>query len=122
VVETVTKSLYVSGGSTSAASAPVAKGTFGVGTQVAVHGYPQHGVTSGITQGSYSPIPTARTYRWRRCSGTTNDTCVNISGATSKTYRPVTADVGKRLRVVETVSAPGYNNRSVTSVASTKVT
>jgi hypothetical protein len=122
VVETVEDSLHVSGGSTSAASAAVVKGRFGVGNHVAVFGYPQHGVTSGITQGSYSPIPTARTYQWLLCTGTTNASCVPISGATAKTYKPVKADIGERLRVVETVSAPGYTNRSVTSYASTVVT
>jgi fibronectin-binding autotransporter adhesin len=123
VVETVTKSLYVNGGSTSAASAPVALGIFVVQTKVAVFGYPKHGVISTITQGSYTPIsPTSRTYQWKLCSGTSLSSCVNIAGATSKSYKPVHADVGKRLRVVETVSAPGYKNLSVTSYASTKVT
>ncbi len=121
VVETATATLY-SGGSTSAASALVVKGTFVVNTKVQIFGYPKHGVTSSITQGSYTPTPTSRTYQWMRCTGTTIASCTNISGATAKTYKPVAADVGKRLRVVETVSAAGYNNLSVTSDASTKVT
>jgi hypothetical protein len=122
VVETVTKSLYVNGGSTSAASALVAKGTFVMNTRVAVFGYPKHGVTSQITQGSYTPTPTSRTYQWMRCTSTALSSCVNISGATAKTYKPVSADIGKRLRVIETVYATGYNNLSVTSLSSTAVT
>ncbi|HUZ15830.1 MAG TPA: invasin domain 3-containing protein [Gaiellaceae bacterium] len=122
VVETVTKSHYASGGSTSAASALVAKGTFVRNTAVAVVGFPKHGVVSKITPGSYTPTPVARTYKWLRCTSTTLASCTAISGATAKTYKPGTADIGKRLRVVETVSAPGYNNLSVTSAASTKVT
>jgi hypothetical protein len=122
VVETVKKSLYVNGASTSAASPLVVKGTFVMATQVAVFGYPKHGVTSGITQGSYTPNPTSRTYKWMRCTSTIQSSCVIISGATAKTYKPVTADVGKRLRVVETVLAAGYNNLTVTSLASTAVT
>ncbi len=122
VVETVTKSLYVSGGSTSAASALVVKGTFVMNTQVAVFGYPKHGVTSSVTQGSYTPTPTARSYQWLRCTSTTLASCVTISGATANTYKPGSSDIGKRLRVVETVSAPGYNNLSVTSLASAAVT
>jgi autotransporter-associated beta strand protein len=122
VVETVKKSLYANGSSTSAASPLVIKGTFVMATQVAVFGYPKHGVTSGITQGSYTPNPTSRTYKWMRCTSVSLSSCVIISGATAKTYKPVSADIGKRLRVVETVSAPGYNNLSVTSLASTAVT
>ncbi len=122
VVETVTKSLYVNGGSTSAASAPVIKGTIVMNTQVAVFGYPKKGVLSKITPGSYTPTPTSRTYHWLRCTSTALSSCVSISGATGKTYRPVAADVGKRLRVVETVSKAGYNNLTVTSLASAKVT
>jgi hypothetical protein len=122
VVETVTKSGYANGSSTSAASPLVAPGTFVKNTTVAIFGYPKHGVTSSITQGSYTPTPTARTYQWQRCTGTALASCTNISGATAKTYKPVTGDVGKRLRVIETVSAPGYTNLSVTSAASTAVT
>jgi hypothetical protein len=122
VVETVSKSGYVNGASTSAATVLVANGTFVVNTQVAIFGFPQQGVTSSITQGSYTPTPTTRTYQWMRCTSTTLASCTNISGATASTYKPVAADVGNRLRVIETVSALGYNNLSVTSAASTAVT
>jgi hypothetical protein len=122
VVETVTKSLYVAGGSTSAASALVAKGTFSVIADVAVFGYPKEGTVSTITQGSYTPTPTSRTYQWMRCTSTTLASCTNISGATTKTYTPGGADFGKRLRVIETVSAAGYNDFSDTSAASPVVT
>jgi hypothetical protein len=122
VVETVKKANYVTGSSTSAASPLVVKGTFDMAERVAVFGYPKHGVSSGVTQGSYTPNPTSRAYQWMRCTDTTLASCVDISGATAKTYTPVSADIGKRLRVEETVMAPGYNNLSVTSLASTAVT
>jgi hypothetical protein len=122
VVETVTKTLYVNGSSTSAASPLVAKGTFAVDTMVAIFGYPKHGVTSSITRGSYTPTPARRTHQWLLCTGTTVSSCLAIPGATAKTYKPGSADIGKRLRVVETVSFPGYNTLSVTSASSTKVT
>jgi len=122
VVETVEASLYVDGESTSAASAVVVKGTFVMNTQVAVFGYPKHGVVSKITQGSYTPTPTSRTYQWQRCTSTSPSSCLTISGATAKTYTPVSADIGERLRVVETVKKSGYHNLSVTSLASTAVT
>ncbi len=117
VVETVTKPSWANGGSTSAASAPVVKGTFVKNTTVQIFGYPKQGVTSHITQGTYTPTPTSRTYQWLRCTSTTIASCVNISGATKSTYKPGSADNGKRLRVVETVSKAGYNNLSVTSAS-----
>ena len=117
VVETATKPFYVNGGSTSAATALVVKGTFVKNTTVQIFGYPKRGVTSHVTQGSYTPTPTSRTYQWLRCSSTSLASCVNIAGATKSTYKPGNADTGKRLRVVETVSKSGYNNLSVTSAA-----
>jgi hypothetical protein len=57
-----------------------------------------------------------------RCTSTTLASCTNISGATTNTYTPVAADVGKRLRVIETVSKAGFDNLSVTSQASAAVT
>jgi hypothetical protein len=123
VVETVTKAPFTSGGSTSAASARGIKGDFLVKTTVEVFGFPKKGVLSRVTPGSYlPPTPGKRTYRWLRCGGLELASCVTISGATAKTYRPGAADVGKRLRVVETVIKKGYNNLSVTSDASAKVT
>jgi hypothetical protein len=122
VVETVTRASYVNGGSTSAASPAVVNGTFVMNTQVAVFGFPRQGTASTITQGSYTPTPTSRTYQWMRCTSTTLASCTNISGATTNTYTPVAADVGKRLRVIETVSKAGFDNLSVTSQASAAVT
>ncbi|MDX6481457.1 MAG: hypothetical protein QOG85_1967, partial [Gaiellaceae bacterium] len=121
VVETVSKPNYVNGSSTSAASAVVVKGDFAVTTAVAILGNPKQGVLTKITPGVYSPTPATRTYQWLRCSSTTLASCVNISGATAKTYTPVAGDVGSRLRVVETAHKAGYNNLSVTSAASATV-
>jgi Ca2+-binding RTX toxin-like protein len=46
------------------------------------------------------------TYQWKRCDAADplNGTCVNIDGATSSFYTPVTADAGKRLRVQVTAT------------------
>ena len=46
------------------------------------------------------------TYQWKRCDAADplNGTCVNIPGATSSFYTPVTADTGKRLRVQVTAT------------------
>jgi Ca2+-binding RTX toxin-like protein len=45
-------------------------------------------------------------YQWKRCDAADplNGTCVNIAGATSSFYTPVTADAGKRLRVQVTAT------------------
>jgi hypothetical protein len=122
VVETVSAPGYNNGGSTSAATAVVAKGSFTINSNVSIPGVPKVGTPTQISKGSYSPTPSARTYRWLRCTDTTLGSCVTISGAASATYKPVAADKGKRLRVVETVSKAGYNNASQTSSYSAKVT
>jgi hypothetical protein len=122
VVETVSAPGYNNGGSTSAATAVVAKGFFTIVDKVTIPFVPKVGTLTQISKGSYEPTPDARTYRWLRCTDTTLGSCVTISGATSATYKPVAADKGKRLRVVETVSKAGYNNASQTSSYSAKVT
>jgi len=45
-------------------------------------------------------------YQWKRCDAADplNGTCVNIAGATSSFYTPVTDDAGKRLRVQVTAT------------------
>jgi Ca2+-binding RTX toxin-like protein len=45
-------------------------------------------------------------YQWKRCDAADplNGTCVDIDGATSSFYTPVTADTGKRLRVQVTAT------------------
>jgi hypothetical protein len=91
--------------------------TFVKHTSVQIFGYPKHGVTSHVTKGSYGPMPTSRTYQWLLCRSTNLASCVNIAGATKSTFKPPSADIGKRLRVVETVMKAGYSNLSVTSAA-----
>jgi hypothetical protein len=46
------------------------------------------------------------TYQWKRCDAADplNGTCVDIAGATSSFYTPVSADAGKRLRVQVTAT------------------
>jgi len=48
--------------------------------------------------------PTAFTYQWQGCDAN-GANCANISGATGKVYRVLTADVGKRLRVQVTAKS-----------------
>lgn len=60
---------------------------------------PQQGQPVTTTTGTWSTAATF-TYQWERCSGT----CSPISGATSVTYTPTTADVGTTLEVTVTAT------------------
>jgi hypothetical protein len=55
------------------------------------------------SDGTWSVPLTRATYQWRRC----DSACVDILGATGRTYTPVAADTAKRLLVVVTASSPG---------------
>ena len=67
-----------------------------------ITGTVQQGQTLTAGNGTWSNSPTF-TYQWRQCdSGGAN--CTNIGGATSQTYVPQAADVGKTLRVVVTAT------------------
>src|SRR5207245_1583399 len=103
VVETVTKSGYNDGSSTSAASAVVVNGDFSTTTAVAVNGTPTVGTATTLTAGGARPAPTGTSYQWRLCNGS-GASCADISGATASTYTPVAGDVGGTLKVVETVT------------------
>jgi hypothetical protein len=121
VVETVT-TVNGNGGSTSAASPLTVKGNFIMNQRLAILGHPKHGVVSHIRHATYTPDPTTITYSWLRCNSVSDRSCVVIPRAKSDTYKPVAADVGKRLRVVETVSGSGYNTYNFSSAASSIVT
>ena len=57
----------------------------------------QVGAQMRVTNGVWSPTPTAFTYGWLRCNSA-GASCVSIAGATAATYTPVVADVGSTLR------------------------
>ncbi|RYZ03369.1 MAG: hypothetical protein EOO73_28325 [Myxococcales bacterium] len=58
-----------------------------------------------VTAGEWlSDAALTRTYQWQRCVG---GDCEDIAGATDTSYEPEIADLGARLKVVETVSAEG---------------
>ena len=62
---------------------------------------PQQGTPETATTGTWTNGPTAFTYQWEDCSGST---CTAIAGATSQTYMPTGADVGEALEVAVTAS------------------
>lgn len=80
-----------------------------------ITGTPQIGVPLTANTGTWTPTPTTFTYQWLR--GTTA-----ISGATSATYTPVAADLGKMLAVTVTGELVGYTTASSTSLDTSDVT
>jgi hypothetical protein len=72
-----------------------------------ITGTPAVGETLSGQNGTWENNPTTFEYRWQRCAAD-GDGCVGIPGATAKTYKPVGADVGHRLRLrVLAVNADG---------------
>jgi len=77
----------------SATSAPVNTAKPAISGKVAV------GEDLTVTTGTWTGGARSFTYQWQRCPGGTATACVNIAGATSRTYTIRTADVGSALRV-----------------------
>ncbi|MBA2558707.1 MAG: hypothetical protein H0V07_02270 [Propionibacteriales bacterium] len=66
-----------------------------------IEGAPIVGRTLTATNGLWRNGPDTFSYRWMRCDANGNN-CTKISGATSKTYVLVTADVGHTILVLVT--------------------
>ncbi|MDA0163936.1 hypothetical protein OM076_26935 [Solirubrobacter ginsenosidimutans] len=58
------------------------------------------------SEGTWSVPLTKTGYQWKRCAAD-GSACVNIAGATAKTYTPVVADTGKTLVVAVAATSPG---------------
>ena len=63
-----------------------------------ISGAPYVGKTLSASTGGWQNSPTGYTYQWVRCDAKGNN-CVQISGATMKTYTPTSADVNHTLEV-----------------------
>ncbi|MGH2935674.1 MAG: hypothetical protein ACRDL2_14345 [Gaiellaceae bacterium] len=75
-----------------------------------VSGTPQEDSTLTASNGNWSGSPTDYTYAWNRCN-TNGDACSTIAGATDKTYKLQSADVGHTARVTVTAkNADGSNS------------
>jgi uncharacterized protein YkwD len=72
------------------------------------------GRTLTATTGTWSPSPVTLAYQWASEG-------MKISGATTPTYVPVTADLGKRLTVTVTGTKAGYTTVARTSVVTAAV-
>ena len=65
--------------------------------------------------------PLMYAYQWQACN-TYGSSCANITGATGSTYRLVSGQVGKTLKVVVTATNAGGNPCGATSAATATVT
>ena len=64
---------------------------------------PEAGSALSAGTGSWDPAPASLSYQWRRCSSTATS-CSNLTGATSSSYTPGSADVGYTLQVLVTAT------------------
>jgi surface antigen len=113
VVVTVTQTAYQDASATSAATDPVALGTFLNTVPPTVGGTPQVGVALTANPGTWSP-DASFSYQWFVA-----DTVV--VGATGATYTPTPADLGKTVAVSITATRPGYLTALDTSADSAAV-
>lgn len=93
-------------GSTSAESEPTAQVAAATASgaprntgRPIISGTPTVGQTLTTDEGEWTANPTSYSYQWQRCDADNIVACINVVGATSKTYLLRLADLGYRLRV-----------------------
>jgi hypothetical protein len=80
-----------------------------------ISGTAQAGQTLTADPGSWTGTgPITYTYQWRRCDNT-GGSCVDIAGATGRTFALAPADVGSAIRVAVTASNAAGSNTSVSA-------
>ncbi|HET8566935.1 MAG TPA: hypothetical protein VFL77_10730 [Solirubrobacterales bacterium] len=80
---------------------------------------PYQAVAATTNNGTWTHKPTSFTYQWQRCNGTGGE-CTAISGATSREYWPVEADVGHTL-IVKVTAINAGGSGTATSMPSSRV-
>ncbi len=70
----------------------------------AVVGRAVEGALVSASLSAWAPAPTGYAFQWQRCL---RHRCIPIPGAVQRSYRPVAADVGRSLRVLEWASDRG---------------
>jgi hypothetical protein len=114
VYVTGTKLGYITQEQPSAETSAVVKGTLTTTPKPTITGTAQVGVQLTAVAGTWQPTaaasPITYTYRWKS-DGT------DISGATSATYTPVVADLGKAISVAVTGAKTGFTSVTQTSDA-----
>ncbi len=88
-------------------------------TLPAITGTTAEGDTLTTTTGAWENAPTSYKYQWRDCN-TKGESCTNIVGATAKTHKLTSSDVGHTLRMLVTATNEG-GSTSATSAATTKI-
>jgi len=87
----------------------VASGSSLIATaQPTVTGSGATGKPVSVSNGTWSPVPTAYSYAWQRCNAN-GRICAPIAGATLSTYTVVAADSGHRLLAI-VQATPGTNS------------
>lgn len=99
---------FVAGSVLSPTTAPVAAGRITISTKPAITGKPVLGTRLSVRPGTYGSARTSARHQWLRDG-------IAISGATGKTYRVGTRDLGRRLSVRVTLKATGYGSRPTTT-------
>ncbi|AZZ56831.1 fibronectin type III domain-containing protein [Rathayibacter iranicus] len=113
VTVTGSKSGYISANRTSTATSVVAAGALSTATPT-ITGTARVGSALSAVPGAWGPSPVTFSYQWK-ANGTA------LSGATSSTYRPTGATLGKRITVTVTGSKSGYTDASTSSATTSAV-
>jgi alpha-tubulin suppressor-like RCC1 family protein len=87
-----------------------------------ISGTAKEGETLTASAGTWAGTePITYTYQWRSCNSA-GESCSNISGATSSTYKLVAGDVGHRLRVIVAAKNAGGITEATSAATSVVVT
>jgi hypothetical protein len=109
------------GGDAEAASAATATVTPLAPTNTvlpSVSGSAEEGQTLSASTGTWTGSPASFAYQWEDCNAAGGD-CVNVSGATSASYKLAAGDVGHTLRVVVTASNAGGTAEAASAATAT---
>jgi hypothetical protein len=85
-----------------------------------ITGTARQGQTLTETHGAWTNEPISYSYQWQQCNSL-GEGCLPISGATSQTYLPTTADVEHTIRVQETAANAAGSSSPATSAATAVV-
>ena len=80
----------------------------------AVTGDATVGEELSVSPGTWVPRPASFTYQWQRCD-TDGTNCLNIAGATGRTYGVRAIDIGNRLRALVTARTSAGERATATS-------
>ena len=85
-----------------------------------ISGEPLVGEEIEVSNGVWTPEPATFSYQWQRCD-TDGLTCLNVAGATGRTYGVRAADAGLRLRALVTARTSGGDRATASTAISDPV-